>query len=59
MKLGDRVQKIKGSQWHGIIVGSYSTELTPIGWCVESELEKGSVQLYPESALELINPTNI
>jgi len=58
MKLGDRVQKIKGSHWHGIIVGSYSTELTPIGWCVESEFEKGSVQLYPESALEIITPDN-
>lgn len=54
MKLGDRVQKKKGSEWHGTIVGSYSTELTPIGWVVESEREKGSCQLYPESALELI-----
>lgn len=53
-KLGDRVCKIKGSQWHGIIVGTYSTELTPIGYCVESEREKGSVQIYPESALELV-----
>lgn len=53
MKIGDRVRKIKGAQWNGIIVGSYSTDLTPVGWCVESEREKGSVQLYPETALEL------
>ena len=52
-RLGDRVKKIKGSEWHGIIVGVYSTELTPVGFCVESEREKGSVQLYPEHALEL------
>jgi len=49
--LGDRVTKIKGSSWNGRIVGFYSTELTPIGYCVESEREPGSVQLYPEVAL--------
>lgn len=54
MKIGDRVRKIRGSSWQGIIVGSYSTSLTPVGWCVESEREKGSVQLYPETALELV-----
>lgn len=53
-KLGDRVQKIKGSAWHGIIVGTYSTKLTPMGYAVESEREEGSVQIYPEAALELI-----
>jgi hypothetical protein len=52
-KLGDRVRKIRGSSWNGIVVGFYSTELTPIGYCVESEREKGSVQIYPEGALEL------
>lgn len=54
MKLGDRVKKKKGSSWQGIIVGSYSTALTPVGWCVESEREPGSVQLYPEAALEVV-----
>lgn len=49
--LGDRVQKTKGSSWHGRIVGFYSTELTPIGYCVESEREPGSVQIYPETVL--------
>lgn len=51
-KLGDKVQKTKGSQWHGTVVGFYSTELTPIGYAVESEFEKGSVQIYPEIALQ-------
>lgn len=50
-ELGDRVRKTKGSSWHGLIVGFYSTELTPIGYAVESEREPGSVQIYPESAL--------
>jgi len=54
MKLGDRVRKKNGSSWQGVIVGSYSTALTPVGWCVESEREPGSVQIYPEKALELV-----
>lgn len=55
-KVGDRVRKIKGSQWQGVIVGTYATELTPDGFCVESEREKGSVQLYPAYALESVPP---
>lgn len=50
-KIGDRVTKIKGSSWTGRIVGYYSTSLTPVGYCVESENEPGSVQIYPASAL--------
>lgn len=50
---GDRVTKIKGSSWTGRVVGFYSTELTPIGYAVESETERGSVQIYPEAALQL------
>lgn len=50
--LGDRVTKIKGSSWTGLVVGFYSTNLTPIGYAVESENEPGSVQIYPESALD-------
>ena len=50
--LGKRVRKVKGSSWHGRVVGVYSTELTPVGYAVESEREPGSVQIYPESALE-------
>jgi hypothetical protein len=54
--LRQRVRKVKGSSWQGPVVGFYSTELTPIGYCVESEREPGSVQLYPEAALEAVEP---
>ena len=53
-KLDDHVRKTKGSQWQGRIVGTYSTELTPEGYAVESEAHPGSVQIYPASALELV-----
>lgn len=53
-KLGDLVQKTKGSQWHGFVVGTYSTDLTPEGYAVESMFERGSVQIYPAAALELV-----
>lgn len=49
---GDRVRKKSGSSWHGKVVGWYATDLTKLGWCVESEREPGSVQIYPEAALE-------
>jgi hypothetical protein len=52
--LGQRVRKIKGSSWQGRVVGVYSTELTPVGYAVESEREPGSVQIYPEAALEAV-----
>lgn len=52
---GQRVEKIKGSSWRGRVVGFYSTTLTPIGYCVESEREPGSVQIYPESALREVS----
>ena len=54
-KLGDPVRKTKGSCWSGKVVGTYSTELTPEGYAVESFVEKGSVQIYPAAALEKIN----
>ena len=50
--IGDSVRKVRGSQWHGRVVGWYSTELTPAGYAVESDTERGSVQIYPASALE-------
>lgn len=53
-KFGDRVSKISGAKWRGTICGTYSTALTPEGYCVESEFEKGSVQIYPASALSLL-----
>lgn len=53
-KPGDLVQKKSGSKWRGRIVGYYSTDLTKVGWAVESIHEPGSVQIYPESALDFI-----
>ena len=52
-QLGDPVRKTKGSQWKGRVGGTYSTTLTPEGYAVESDTEKGSVQIYPAAALEL------
>jgi hypothetical protein len=52
-QLGDRVEKTNGSNWHGTVCGWYSTRLTPEGYCVESERELGSVQIYPATALRL------
>ena len=49
--LGTRVTKTKGSQWTGKVVGFYSTNLTAEGYAVESETERGSVQIYPVAAL--------
>lgn len=51
--MGDRVQKIKGGAWRGRVVGFYSTSLTQRGYCVESAFEPGSVQIYPEAALDV------
>ena len=50
-RYGDAVEKIGGSSWHGRVVGWYSTDLTPEGYAVESAWHKGSVQIYPASAL--------
>ena len=55
-RFGDLVRKTKGSQWHGRVVGTYSTELTPDGYAVESATERGSVQIYPAAALEAWQP---
>lgn len=53
--LGTRMRKTKGSSWQGRVVGYYSTSLTPHGVCIESEREPGSVQIYPITALEVLN----
>ncbi len=53
-RIGQRVRKIKGSSWQGPVRGFYGTELTPEGYVVESERERGSVQVYPASALEAV-----
>lgn len=52
--MGDRVRKKSGSKWKGHVVGFYTTKLTPRGYNIESELEIGSTQLYPEAALEFV-----
>lgn len=51
-KIGDTVAKKNNSSWRGKVVGFYSTSLTPRGYNVESVYEPGSVQLWPEAALE-------
>lgn len=55
---GDAVRKKSGSQWHGKVVGWYSTDLTPEGYAVESAFESGSVQIYPAGALVTWNKDN-
>ena len=52
-KMGDKVRKTSGGKWRGTVVGTYSTELTPEGYAVESSAETGSVQIYPAKALEV------
>jgi hypothetical protein len=52
--IGQRVRKVSGSSWQGTVVGFYSTDLTPDGICVESERERGSVQIYPAKALAIL-----
>lgn len=54
-RVGERVTKVKGSSWTGKIVGVYTSSLTENGYCVESEKEPGSVQIYPETALRLLS----
>lgn len=53
-QLGDRVVKSKGAEWRGRVVGFYSSSMTERGYAVESAYHEGSVQIYPEAALEKI-----
>ena len=55
--VGARVRKRSGASWQGRVVGFYATALTPEGYCVESEREPGSVQIYPRAALEAVDET--
>ena len=50
--IGDYVAKKQGSHWRGKVVGFYSTDVTLVGYAVESYFEPGSVQVWPEAALE-------
>ena len=52
--IGDLVRKKSGAAWEGYVVGWYSTSLTQRGYCVESRYHQGSVQIYPNRALELV-----
>lgn len=52
----ETVQKKRGSSWRGRVVGFYSTAQTPIGYDIESLFEPGSVQCWPEAALEDWSP---
>lgn len=45
------VQKKGRASWRGRVVGWYHTDLTALGYAVESAFEPGSVQIYPEAAL--------
>lgn len=57
-KNGDLVRKKCGSWWEGRVVGTYSTQQTPVGYCVQLDKPSGPVHIYPESALELVrSPT--
>ena len=47
-----KVRKKRGSQWRGTVCGFYSTPHTPEGYCVVSDFETGSVQVWPAEALE-------
>lgn len=51
-RIGTNLKKIRGGDWRGKVVGYYSTELTPMGYVVESCYHPGTVQLYPAAALE-------
>lgn len=51
-QLGEAVQKKGRASWRGHVVGWYRTSITALGYAVESAFEPGSVQIYPESALE-------
>ena len=52
--IGTRLRKKSGSQWQGFVVGYYSSSLTTKGVAVESETHRGSVQIYPATAMEIV-----
>lgn len=52
--IGALVRKKSGSWWEGRVVGFYATEQTPDGVCVQLDRPMGPVQIYPASALELV-----
>lgn len=51
-QMGDFVSKKGRTSWRGKVVGWYRTDLTALGFAVESIFEPGTVQIYPQTALE-------
>lgn len=56
--LGAKLGKKRGSSWRGTVCGFYSTPHTPEGYCIASEFEPGSVQVWPAAALEELMPSD-
>lgn len=52
--IGSLVEKTGRSSWRGKVVGYYRTELTPLGYAIESIYEPGSVQIYPAAAIRAL-----
>jgi hypothetical protein len=51
-RMGESVAKKGRASWRGKIVGWYRTDLTDLGYAIESHFEPGSVQIYPQTAIE-------
>ncbi|RAS10812.1 hypothetical protein [Ensifer adhaerens] len=49
-QMGDYAAKKGRASWRGKIVGWYRTDLTSLGYAID--FEPGSVQIYPETAIE-------
>lgn len=57
-QMGDYAAKKGRASWRGKIVGWYRTDLTSLGYAIESYFEPGSVQIYPEAAIAAwVQPT--
>ncbi|MCP3412863.1 hypothetical protein NLM16_01965 [Bradyrhizobium brasilense] len=55
-QMGDYAAKKGRASWRGRIVGWYRTDLTRLGYAIESYFEPGSVQIYPETAIDAWQP---
>jgi hypothetical protein len=58
-QMGDYVAKKGRALWRGKIVGWYRTDVTKLGYAIESYFELGSVQIYPETTIEAWTPPPI
>jgi hypothetical protein len=54
--LGANVRKVSGPQWHGKIVGYYSSSFTPEGLVIECTADGalGQVHVEPAKRMEII-----